>query len=116
MGGVGKELHVSDNYLVVMQHPVTTEHGLARTQIEETLQAIKELNLPTYWFWPNVDAGSDGTSKGIRVFREKHPNVPIHFFKDREGRQSHHIRTGWYSPWLAGLLTMKTIFSLRKRA
>ena len=41
------------------------------------------LGLPVLWFWPNVDAGSDGTSKGIRVFREKEqpaelPPVPEH--------------------------------------
>jgi UDP-N-acetylglucosamine 2-epimerase len=31
-----------------------------------------------------VDAGSDGTSKGIRMFREKNPDIPIHFFKNME--------------------------------
>ena len=34
------------------------------------------------WFWPNVDAGSDGTSKGIRVFRERHHDVHLHFFRN----------------------------------
>ena len=28
--------------------------------------------------------------------------VPVRFFKDREGRESHHKRTGWWSPWAAG--------------
>jgi hypothetical protein len=28
--------------------------------------------------------------------------VPVRFLKDREGRESHHKRVGWYSPWLAG--------------
>ena len=58
-------------YLVVMQHPVTTEYEEARQQVEETLYAVKDVGLPVLWFWPNVDAGSDGTSKGIRVFRER---------------------------------------------
>lgn len=83
-GGVGGTLDISKGYLVVMQHPVTNEHKLSRLQIEQTLQAIKELNIPTFWFWPNVDAGSDGTSKGIRVFREFNPDSPIHFFKNME--------------------------------
>jgi len=43
---------------------------------------VHELGLPTMWFWPNVDAGSDGTSKGIRVFREKHQNSRIHLFRN----------------------------------
>jgi UDP-N-acetylglucosamine 2-epimerase len=40
--------------------------------------------LPAFWFWPNVDAGSDGTSKGLRVFRERHPDAPIHFFRNMQ--------------------------------
>lgn len=83
-GGVGKIINLNEGYLVVMQHPVTTEYHLARNHVEETLHAIQELGISTLWFWPNVDAGSDGTSRGIRAFREKH-NIPfIHFFKNME--------------------------------
>ena len=28
--------------------------------------------------------------------------VPVRFLKDREGRVSHHKRSGWLSPWIAG--------------
>jgi len=83
-GGVGKELDLRNDYIVVMQHPVTTEYSESKDQINITLEAIKLLNIPTLWFWPNVDAGSDGTSKGIRMFREKNPDLPIHFFKNME--------------------------------
>lgn len=84
-GGVGAEPDLSDGYLVVMQHPVTTEYQNSRKHIEETLEAVKELNLPTLWFWPNVDAGADGTSTGIRAFREHHKLEKVHFFKNMEG-------------------------------
>src|SRR6476620_7635793 len=30
--------------------------------------------------------------------------VPVKFYKDREGRFSHHRRMGWLSPWIAGVL------------
>lgn len=83
-GGVGKKLDISEGYLVVMQHPVTTEYELSRVHVEETLFAIKELGMPTLWFWPNVDAGADGTSKGIRAFREFNDASNIHFFKNME--------------------------------
>lgn len=84
-GGVGPGKKIcNERYLVVLQHPVTTEYEASRENIEKTLQAINIINLPTFWFWPNVDAGSDGTSKGIRTFREKHPDAPIHFFKNME--------------------------------
>jgi len=66
----------------VMQHPVTTEHQLARQHVTETLHAIREIGLPTLWFWPNVDAGSDGASAGIRAFRELEDASNIHFFKN----------------------------------
>jgi UDP-hydrolysing UDP-N-acetyl-D-glucosamine 2-epimerase len=81
-GGVGAEVDLSNGYLVVMQHPVTTEYELARRHVTETLHAIRDLGLPTLWFWPNVDAGSDGTSKGIRAFREIEQPKNIHFFKE----------------------------------
>ncbi len=67
-GGVGAKPNLDDGYLVVMQHPVTNEYQDSRKHIEATLQAVYELNKPTLWFWPNVDAGADGTSTGIRAY------------------------------------------------
>ena len=81
-GGVGETFDLSGDYLIVMQHPVTTEQEASRHHVEETLLAVESLGLPTLWFWPNVDAGSDGTSKGIRSFRENHPALLMHFFKN----------------------------------
>ncbi|HET9530017.1 MAG TPA: UDP-N-acetylglucosamine 2-epimerase [Blastocatellia bacterium] len=81
-GGVGAPVDLSKGYLVVMQHPVTTEYELARQHVYETLYAVRDTNLPTLWFWPNVDAGSDGTSGGIRSFRERESPANIHFFKN----------------------------------
>lgn len=83
-GGVGADLNVEDDYIVVMQHPVTNEYEESRKHIAETLKAIDRLGVPTFWFWPNVDAGSDGTSKGIRSYREKNKINHIHFFKNME--------------------------------
>lgn len=83
-GGVGKHIHWDQGYLVVMQHPVTTEYDSARKDIMTTLEVIHELDIPTFWFWPNVDAGSDGTSNGIRTFREQQQPKNIHFFKNME--------------------------------
>ena len=85
-GGVGADLEFTRDYLVVMQHPVTTEYGQSREHVELTLEAVRALGKPTMWFWPNVDAGSDGTSKGIRSFRERHKLPNVHFFKNMEGR------------------------------
>jgi glycosyltransferase involved in cell wall biosynthesis len=35
--------------------------------------------------------------------------VPVRFYKDREGRFSHHRRMGWLSPWIAGWLNLKVM-------
>jgi UDP-hydrolysing UDP-N-acetyl-D-glucosamine 2-epimerase len=84
-GGVGADgMDLSNGYIVVMQHPVTTEYQKSKEQITETLHAVSEINLPALWFWSNVDAGADGTSGGIRSFREKHDPQNIRFFKNME--------------------------------
>lgn len=81
-GGVGPKFDLSQGYIVVLQHPVTTEVNEARYHIDETLHAVAASGIPALWFWPNVDAGSDDTSKGIRAFREKHALPNVHFFKN----------------------------------
>lgn len=81
-GGVGKPLDFSNGYLVILQHPVTSEYQLARKHASETLYAVAEIGLPALWFWPNVDAGSDGTSNAIRRFRELECPTNMHFFKN----------------------------------
>lgn len=83
-GGVGNVLDLSNGYLVVLQHPVTTEPGQSRRQIEATLEAVTEIGMPTLWFWPNLDAGGDATSGAIRAFRENRKPAHIHFFKNME--------------------------------
>jgi len=81
-GGVGHRFDTSRGYLVVMQHPVTTECDEGLHQIEQTLEAIAELKEPAFWFWPNVDAGSDQISKGIRHFRETRDLPHLYFLKN----------------------------------
>lgn len=80
--GVGQPFDPTKEYLIVMQHPVTTQYDDSFEQINKTLSAIKSLKIPTFWFWPNVDAGSDKISKGIRMFREKYDVPFIYFFKN----------------------------------
>jgi UDP-hydrolysing UDP-N-acetyl-D-glucosamine 2-epimerase len=85
-GGVGDKFSLGNGYVVVLQHPVTTEYEGSRRQVHETLLAVHDLDMPTLWFWPNVDAGSDGTSSGIRGFREQMRPSKMHFFKNMEGK------------------------------
>lgn len=68
-------------YLVVIQHPVTTEYEESLEHITETIAALDELAMPTVWIMPNMDAGSDGINKAIRKYRERERNARTHFFK-----------------------------------
>ena len=78
--GVGPRLDLNQPFLLVSQHPVTTEYDEARRQIEETLWALADLRMPTIMLWPNVDAGAEQIAKGIRTFRERHAPSWLHLF------------------------------------
>ncbi len=80
--GVGSQPDLSNGYVVVMQHPVTDEREAALEQTRATLHAVEASGLPALWFWPNVDAGSDGVSTGIRQFRESGRAARMQFFKN----------------------------------
>ncbi len=80
--GVGPGIDLNKPYLVVLQHPVTTEFGQGFKQIKETIKAVSSINMQVVWLWPNIDAGSDDVSKGIRTFRERERPELIHFFKN----------------------------------
>jgi len=82
--GVGPIFDITESYLVVLQHPVTNEYGEAKTQIEQTLEAVYKSGINAVWLWPNPDAGTDQISAGIRHFREMNPDNKIHFFKNIE--------------------------------
>jgi UDP-hydrolysing UDP-N-acetyl-D-glucosamine 2-epimerase len=80
--GAGAHLSLDRPFLLVSQHPVTTEYGEGEAQINETLAALEELQMPTIMLWPNADAGSEDIARGMRKFRERqHPDY-IRFYKN----------------------------------
>jgi UDP-hydrolysing UDP-N-acetyl-D-glucosamine 2-epimerase len=84
--GVGAPFVIDDGFLLVSQHPVTTEFGDGESQMEKTLLAVSEVSkkhdLPVIALWPNADAGSDHMSRAIRKFREKRLDTNFRFFKN----------------------------------
>ncbi|MGI8660841.1 MAG: UDP-N-acetylglucosamine 2-epimerase [Thermoleophilaceae bacterium] len=80
--GVGAALDPSKPYVLMMQHPVTTEFGQGLDQINRTLQAVAATGRQALVFWPNVDAGSEHVAKGIRIFRELGENANFRFFQN----------------------------------
>ncbi|MEM7588306.1 MAG: UDP-N-acetylglucosamine 2-epimerase [Acidobacteriota bacterium] len=73
--GSGIEIDPSQPYLLLVFHPTTTEFGDERDQMQQLLEALDEIRLPTLFLWPNIDAGSDHISKTVRIFRDRmtHP-------------------------------------------
>jgi UDP-hydrolysing UDP-N-acetyl-D-glucosamine 2-epimerase len=81
-GGVGAPVDWEKPYLLVMQHPVTTEYRESLRQINQTIAAVHKTQLQAVWLWPNVDAGSDAISKGLRMYREDQTPKNVHFYRN----------------------------------
>src|SRR5580765_1558590 len=69
--GVGHDVDVTKPFIMVVQHPVTSEAD-NRSHLETTLNAVAALGVQTIWFWPNPDAGTGEMAESIRHFREHH--------------------------------------------
>jgi UDP-hydrolysing UDP-N-acetyl-D-glucosamine 2-epimerase len=80
--GVGDEIDLSRPFLLVSQHPVTTEYGTGEAQIVATLEAVRDAGLPTVVLWPNADAGSEDIARGMRKWRERGMGHNMRFFKN----------------------------------
>ena len=58
--GVGDYIDTSKPFLLVSQHPVTTEFDLNIEHYAELLlNSLEEIKLPTFILWPNEDAGGE---------------------------------------------------------
>ena len=82
LGGVGSRIDPARPFVLMMQHPVTTEFGAGLDQINATIRAVASLGMQALVFWPNVDAGSEQIAKGLRQFRETGDDHGFHFFRN----------------------------------
>lgn len=80
--GVGPSFSLDEPFLIVSQHPVTTEFGQGEFQITATLEAVNRTSLPAIVLWPNADAGSEDIARGMRKWRERGLGGRMHFFKN----------------------------------
>ena len=70
-----------------------------------TVEALRRIDLQS----PGWEYASEMVLKGAKL-RLRRTEVPVRFLKDREGRESHHKRAGWRSPWKAGWDNLKVMF------
>jgi len=77
-GGAGAYIDTNEKFLMLMYHPVTSDEN-NKCNAEIVFETIASLNIPTVWFWPNNDAGTDEISESIRHFREKNKTANDNF-------------------------------------
>lgn len=67
-----------------------------------TAEALRRIDIQS----PSWEYASEMVLKS-GLLKLKSCEIPIHFYRDKPGRQSHHRRLGWFSPWYAGWLNVK---------
>jgi len=67
-------------YVVVVQHPLSSEWTKAGAQMRETLEAVVELGFTAFITYPNSDPGSNQIIEVIEEFASSHES--IHAFKN----------------------------------
>jgi UDP-hydrolysing UDP-N-acetyl-D-glucosamine 2-epimerase len=75
--GVGHSVDLNRPFVMVIQHPVTTERD-NKEHLQTTLQAVSALGIPAVWFWPNADAGTGEMAESLRHVREQHAELTEH--------------------------------------
>jgi len=70
---------VEERYLVVIQHPLSSEMDQAGEQMRQTLAAVEELNLQTFVSYPNSDPGGSQVIDAIEAYRS---NPRFHIFRN----------------------------------
>jgi UDP-hydrolysing UDP-N-acetyl-D-glucosamine 2-epimerase len=63
------KIDVKKNFIIVIQHPVTSEEKQSGKQILETIEAVKKSLLPALFVLPNNDSGHDDIIKAIKKSR-----------------------------------------------
>ncbi|MFH1227534.1 MAG: glycosyltransferase family 2 protein [Planctomycetota bacterium] len=69
-----------------------------------TFECLKRIGLQSQ----SWEYASEMVLKAARL-RMRIAEVPVKFYKDREGRTSHHRRAGFFSPWIAGWINLKVM-------
>ncbi len=78
---IGKSPIPANDYLLLIQHPVTTENHDSFDQMMATLEAVHALNMQTILISPNIDPGSDPMVAAIRAFQYKYENHQLFTYR-----------------------------------
>lgn len=70
-------LNESKPFLIIAQHPVTSEVGVAGRQMMQTMEAVRDLGYQSIVIYPNADAGGREMIRVIEKYR-KYPSIKIY--------------------------------------
>lgn len=70
-----------------------------------TFDALRRMDLASQ----SWEYASEMVLKSVRM-ELRTAEVPVRFLRDKEGRQSHHKRSGWLSPWKAAWINLEAMF------
>jgi len=80
--GSGAMIDPNKDFIMVSYHPVTSELDKLSEHTDQLLEAVHTLGIPTFWFWPNADAGAEEKiSHRLRIFNDTHKNHNIRFMR-----------------------------------
>ena len=66
---IGFDIKNEKHFLILIQHPLSSEFKKSYLQMRVSLSAIVELGFKTAVIYPNSDAGSEGIIKAINEFK-----------------------------------------------
>jgi glycosyltransferase involved in cell wall biosynthesis len=69
-----------------------------------TREALEKINLTSTGWEYASEMVLKASRLGLKI-----SEVPVKFYRDREGRISHHRRAGFWSPWYAGWINLKVM-------
>lgn len=80
--GYGDQIDLRKPFMLVMQHPVTSEYVDSKANMEAVLEAVHRISMPTLMFAPNIDGGTDGATMAVRAFLESHKLPQFALYKN----------------------------------
>jgi UDP-hydrolysing UDP-N-acetyl-D-glucosamine 2-epimerase len=80
--GSGADISLTEDYIIVMYHPVVTELEDNVINIKNLIKAIHSLDMQVLLSWPNADVGSEEIAHQLRIFNDKTKNHKIRFLRD----------------------------------
>lgn len=89
--GSGFDFVPGSDYMMITYHPVTTELDKLARNASMLLEIVHETGVPTLWFWPNFDVGSEEISHELRAFKDQTPDHKIKFMRHIHPRKFIHL-------------------------